>query len=210
MEFNIDSGRFIIPIYSLDDKQEKYFNGTGFIVGDYLITAGHVSCNEGDLFVIYDDCEYKLPIPIYEKYCSIEDGIKHDLSIYKVNFAISPLTLCTIEFEGKVYGELFGYSFNNAKMSLCVDRKEVRVNDFAYSYAYLRPLRLLNCYSYSPAIGEKGNSGCPVINDKNEVIGMLICIAGQNNNAVEGILVKAIYIQKVIDSLIRDNSIADE
>ncbi|MFR9671170.1 MAG: hypothetical protein SNH16_07760 [Rikenellaceae bacterium] len=210
MEFNTDLARFVIPIYSLDDKQEKYFNGTGFIVGDYLITAGHVSYNEGGLFVIYDDCKYKLPRPIYEKYCSIEDGIKHDLSIYKVDFVTSPLTLCTTEFAGKVQGELFGYSFNDVEMNLCVDREEVRINDFAYSYAYLRPLRLLNCYSYSPAIGKKSNSGCPVMNDKREVIGMLVCIAGQNKNAVEGILVKATYIQEVINSLIRNNSITDE
>lgn len=205
-----DINRFIVPIYTLDDNQGLYFNGTGFVIGDYLITAGHVSHDEGDLFVVYDDCKYKLQNPIYEEYCKTDDGVKHDLTLYKVDFVKSPLKLCINEFSGKIYGELLGYSFNDEEKKICVDRVMVRINNFAYCYSYVHPLKLLNCYSFSPAVGQKGNSGCPVINDKNEVVGMFIGIFGQNPKAVEGIIIKAAYIQEVIDDYIRSKDSINE
>ncbi|MFR9546356.1 MAG: serine protease [Rikenellaceae bacterium] len=195
---------YIVPIFTKTLNQEKEFNGTGFIVEDLLITASHVTINQSLLYVVFEDKEYKLEQPIYEVFFDI-DGEKHDLSIFRLHFVYSDLVLEDLPIEDKTEGYLFGYSFDEKMNTLCVDRGTIRLRSFAYSYRSIKPTKLINCYSFEPAIGKKGNSGCPVFGRNGKIYGMHIGSSGFNQHSISGVLIKASYITGKINSLKQNN-----
>lgn len=192
-----DSIKYVVPIYIVNSAGEKEFNGTGFIVENLLITAGHVTINEKILIIKFNNNEYTLNDPLYEKYDqNINGNIKHDLSIYRIDFAHSSLSFAENEITDKMKCELYGYSYD--EQILCADSKIIMVRDFAYDYTKRPPLRLNNSSLFSPNSGKRGNSGCPIFNNEGKIIGMLTGSIGQIIYAEEGILIKGNYISEII------------
>lgn len=87
---------YIVPIYTADNEQS--FSGTGFVLNDILITAGHVPhpgdyifIKVGDKFIsraIYDLIRIVRP-------GAVADGDNPDIAIYHIPGVESPLELAT-------------------------------------------------------------------------------------------------------------------
>lgn len=91
-----DYSDYIVPIYS--SAKEQSFCGTGFVLNNMLITAGHV-VHPGGYIYLKDDNEFILKT-IYDLVCIERPGNKaneqdKDIAIYSIPGLKSPLVLST-------------------------------------------------------------------------------------------------------------------
>lgn len=194
---------YIVPIYV-----EGKYNGTGFIVEDYLISAAHVvKDNPAEVLFIYHDKEIKLcKYDVYEYHdfrnghALMDDNIKTDLVIYHIpaKFEIhSNLILSMNSALGKSC-QYMGYNEDTKGNIIEVNYKDIHIVDDAAIGDNNNPtIEKINCYTSDKSVLEEGNSGGPIfLNEK--IAGMLYASKVYGN---EDRFIQSFYIQMVIDKL---------
>lgn len=193
-----DSNKFIVPIYEIT-KDGYYFNGTGFIVDKYLISAGHVFEDGLKYSYLFENVHYDLSEKAFFREYEIDENPHKDLQIFTINDLGSPYIFFKDEYIDRQKVFLHGYSYNDEAQIMSVDEHEVAIRTFAFNYVKeIRPLKLDNCISYEEPCGKKGNSGCPLIHN-NIIYGMNIGEAGQNPQSIFGRAIRSTYIIDIIN-----------
>lgn len=193
-----DSDKFIVPIYEIT-KDGHYFNGTGFIVDKYLISAGHVFEEGSKYSYLFEDIYYDLSEKVFFREYEIDENPHKDLQIFMIENLESPYTLFNDEYIDRQKAYLYGYSYNDEEQTTNIDEHEITIRTFAFNYVKeRRPLKLDNCISYEEPCGKKGNSGCPLIHN-NIIYGMNIGEAGQNPQSTLGRAIRSTYIIDMIN-----------
>ena len=171
--------KYIVPILASNESELSRNNywGTGFIVGEYLITAGHVVNDFKYIGYIFEDIIHPLPTPCVNELGCRENGryklidmntlIKEDLAIFKIGDCGSPLQF---GFKDEDMVCMYhGYSFVDNSNSIKVDHIDAI------------PLRTLskdrkkdiNCKFLNNIDLDNGNSGGPLF-DGDKIVGMLV------------------------------------
>ena len=167
--------KYIVPIFtskeSKDEPSPDDYCGTGFIVGNYLITAGHVVYGFKYVWYKFDGRFYLLPkfevceLGRYEenRYNRIDKDmiIKEDLAIVEIGDCDSPLKFgIQDEDMSCVY---HGYSFKDGAIK--EDHINIDLN--------IKRDKFINC-KYSKYLDfVSGNSGGPIFNG-DCIVGMLV------------------------------------
>ena len=177
-------------------KHDVQHVGTGFIVGEYLITAGHVVEDQGyDYFYRFKKKDYLLNKLLYWKYHHIEKSFdeEQDLAIFKIDNLGSPYRLNS---SGLIYGERI-YRCCGYAPGFSDDKGEF-VNENRIDIVVPHKPNILN--GRFPCI-EVGRSGGPVIKD-NIVYGMLVRDY-HTTSQYEGFqtFISGSYIGKVLKSI---------
>lgn len=163
---------YIVPIY-----YEGEFNGSGFIVGNRLITAAHVVVSKEKVcFFLYKDKRtsigpennmlYEYPIT---KSNQGQNNRYLDLAIYKTDI-VSSLELCKPNIDNTCTYQ--GYSDVSLQLDI-YDNIKLDDKDWYYPLEEEKPIRINNTYI---AIGGKtkgGNSGGPLFQG-DYVVGMFV------------------------------------
>lgn len=164
---------YIVPIY-LDKK----YNGTGFIVGNMLITAAHVLESKdnvcyflyrGDKIVIGPDNNIIFEYP-KTKVKQGQNNKYWDLAMYELDNIVSPLELREPNLSEKCLYQ--GYSDSTLKMNVYSD---IILNNNAYYYPSeydAKPIPITNCCISQIGKCKSGNSGGPLFQG-DYVVGML-------------------------------------
>ncbi len=193
--------RIVFPIYNGNG-----FNGSGFIIGEYLITASHVV--NDNLFSSYYICngkKKKLNKLLYKEYRKDDGSIAEDLAIYQVEPIDNNIGLETDLFVGdSILGEMFGFSWDEGIDKLSKDSGTTKI------YKTCRSLDnniLDNCYSTNSSIAKSGNSGCPFVMD-DKVVGMFIRNQYlRNGRLLCDMLIRSTYISLIVALLGSDKEI---
>lgn len=169
----MNKNKYIVPIYC-----DNEFNGTGFIIGNLLITAAHVVETEKNICFFHfnrkkieigpeNNLIFEYP---KEKSMQGHDNIFLDLAIYQLSGINSPLELrmpslkdiCTYQ----------GYSDSSLLMDL-YDNIRLDDKDWYYPLEKEKPIRINNTYLSVMGICKKGNSGGPLFQGE-YVVSMLV------------------------------------
>ena len=164
---------YIVPIF-----HRGVFNGTGFIVGNMLITAAHVVVSEeslcyflfgGEKITIGPDNNMIFEYP-KGKEKQGKDNKYWDLAIFQLDNNYSPLELCIPNMtESCTY---FGFTDSTLKVNTYTD---VILENHAYYYPpeyEAKPVHIDNCYISVIGKCTHGNSGGPLFQG-NGIVGML-------------------------------------
>lgn len=188
---------YIVPIYFNGD-----LNGTGFIVGNKLITAAHVIALEdssfsflfrGEMMIIGPEKNNIFEYP-KEKGRQGHNNIYWDLAVYKLDDIVSPLELRKPNSTEKCLYQ--GYSDSTLQMNSYSD---IILNNNAYYYPPeydAKPIPINNCCISQIGKCKPGNSGGPLFQG-DYVVGMLS--GGQQLfNLSWDRIIKADYIHHII------------
>ncbi len=179
--------KFIVPILASNESElsDNDYRGTGFIIDEYLITAGHVVNGftyfgykfEGKIHTISNPCVNELGERENDRYkqIGIDTLIKEDLAIFKIENCGSPLQL---GFKDEDISCIYhGYSFEDNSIIV-----------FHINAIPLRSLRkdrkkVLNCKYLNNIDLDYGNSGGPLFYD-DKIVGMLVS-GGETKNGIK-------------------------
>ena len=163
---------YIVPIY-YEDK----FNGSGFIVGNLLVTAAHVVVSEisvfsflfrGQKITIGREKNFIFEYP-KNKDMQGKENRYWDLAVYKLDNIVSPLELR----EPNLVEECFYQGYSDS--TLRVDSYSIVLNNNAYYYPIeydTKPIPINNCCISQIGKCKPGNSGGPLFQG-DYVVGML-------------------------------------
>lgn len=164
---------YIVPIY-----YEGEYNGSGFIVGNVLVTAAHVARSEksaisilykGQKIIIGPEKNIIFEYP-KEKGMQGQNNRYLDLAMYKLDTIVSPLELREPNFAEKCLYQ--GYSDSTLQM---VSYSNIILSNNAYYYPSgydAKPIPITNCYISQIGKSKHGNSGGPLLQG-DYVVGML-------------------------------------
>ena len=171
-EYYMSYLEYVVPIYC-----EKDFKGTGFIIGNTLITAAHVTIKKDNEchflyrskeIIIGPDNNILFEYP-NDKIKQGQDNLYWDLAIYWLDNINSPIKLREPNWaDFCIYR---GYSDSTSQMDIC---RDIKLDNNAYYYPPddAKPIRINNCYISEKGKCTHGNSGGPLFQG-DSVIGML-------------------------------------
>lgn len=191
---------FVVPIYN-----ERDFVGTGFILGNYLLTAAHVVKDLSHPIFIFENRKYHLRkcdvrFFMYDKY----SADRNDLAIYEVCIN-SQLRLST-SFNNNDTCCYVGFSYSEENKQVLENTYSgIRIiHEYAYSTTndHSKRRRYNNCWTCSPSCVE-GNSGGPLFQGE-EIIGLYIASLRLPPSfiALEDYYIKGDYIKSIIDMIV--------
>lgn len=164
---------YVVPIYF-----EGEFNGTGFLVGESLITAAHVVVSvesenyflfRGNKIIIGPENNLIFDYPHKERKQG-KDNLYWDLAVFSLNDIFSPLELYSPQMKEKCL--YHGYTDSTLEMNTYTD---IVLDNNAYYYPpeyKSKPIRITNCYISVIGKCTHGNSGGPLFQGT-RVVGML-------------------------------------
>ena len=164
---------YIVPIFC-----EDCLNGTGFIVGNTLITAAHVvisksnDCSfvyEGEYYCFGPDNNLFYEYP-EEKSKQGQNSIYRDLAIYKLDDIDSALELHALDIDTPCVYQ--GYSDSATQMDI-YDNIKLDGKDWYYPLGEKKPICINNTFISIGGKCKGGNSGGPLFQG-NYVVGMLV------------------------------------
>ena len=167
---------FVVPI--MGQAQQ----GCGFFVGNYFITAGHVlEESKLPLSIIYDGKQILLnestAIEVNYSKELTGDESETDFALFALNGINSPLKLA--DYKPSIGQELRCFTYDTVVYkdetpnipAIFANREEIVTVDCK---AVVREEALGNFFACDiNSILKKGNSGCPVIDSDNNVVGIL-------------------------------------
>lgn len=164
---------YIVPIFIKDN-----LNGTGFIVGNKLITAAHVIISKENVCqYIYNGREFLISPDnnmLFEYPGAIknqgQNNLYMDLAVYKLNNIDSSLELEKPNVNTPCVYQ--GYSDSTTKMDF-YDNIKLGDKDWYYPLEEKGPIRINNTYISIGGKCKGGNSGGPLLQGK-YVVGMLV------------------------------------
>lgn len=204
-ELDFDKGEdFIVPIHS--KREKSYHCGCGVIVGNYLVTAGHVAKEKTtgallhNIFVLFDNdfIELKDDDIVYDGRQNEDvDGIHDDLIIYRFKEVISPFCLKDDELRETLHLYTKTFDYDSSQDNLHLSGTECNVLSLQSSSSD-NTNQWLNCFVVNnPSTYKEGNSGCPVYRKQN-VYGILLKKKNIANCDRCYTFMKASYIAKKI------------
>ena len=165
---------YIVPIF-----EDNEYNGTGFIVHNYLITAAHVvkknGCSyaflyQGNVMGIDSKKIFLYEYPMDKSLQGLNNRYL-DLVVYKFNNIFSPLVFRTPDLKAHCIYQ--GYSYSNSILHFnSYDNIFVKDHDW-YTPDGGETIRINNTYLSTIGKCESGNSGGPLIQG-DMVVGMLV------------------------------------
>ena len=168
----MERSNYIVPIYC-----EGEFNGTGFIVGNRLITAAHVVVSKENVcFFLYKDNRINIGPDnnVFYEYPVIksiqgQNNQYQDLAIYKLDI-VCPLELSKPNMN--ISCSYQGYSDANLQLDI-YDNIKLDDKDWYYPNEEKPPIRINNTYIAIGGKSKGGNSGGPLFQE-DSVVGMLV------------------------------------
>ena len=191
--------KYIVPIYNDAD-----FQGTGFIVNNYFITAAHVVKDLSHPIFIFEGNKIRLQpdskiLLTYDK----NKEEREDLAIFKVKI-LSSLSLSSENVSSKICCYQ-GYSYVEEKKQLTenIYNNIMILHEHAYSVAsfHTEPIKYRNCITCTPSCCE-GNSGGPLFQDE-KIVGMYFSSykLPPSYRSVEDYYIKGSYINNILNKI---------
>ncbi len=172
--------KYVVPILASNEHDKLTdcdYNGTGFIVGEYLITAGHVVAGfnyvgykfDGKIHLLSKLDFLELGIKEYSRYnqISIDTSLKEDMALFKIGECGSPLRFSFKEEDMSCM--YYGYSLKNDS-TVVVDRID---SILISSELNTGNKTAINCKELKCNAFHRGNSGGPLFHD-DLIVGMLV------------------------------------
>lgn|GEM_PF-919170 len=149
-----------------NELEKSVHNGNGVLVGDLLITAGHVVKKGSDHTFRFNDHIFKLK-DLEEIFISTaKENYEYDLAVYKISGINSPLTLSPKKPE--INHILTSKSYSMGKGYIACDATVIDTSEESGLY-----------YGVETSVSLKeGSSGSPLF-DGNQVFGIIV--AGNND-----------------------------
>lgn len=204
----MDYKKYIVPIYtSKEPKSEPSVSncyGTGFIIGKYLITAGHVVDGFDYVWYKFDGFYHQLTNPIdFElgreecyriEQLNAETTIRVDLAIYEIGECGSPLQLGW--FRKGITCVYYGYTLTDNSVQECFFESLPLYKNIRHNDLILANCNFLECKDIVP-----GNSGGPLL-DENKVVGMVVADYKRQDGTLKGCCsLSSLYIRYKLSSL---------
>ena len=189
---------YIVPIFMKDE-----LNGTGFIVGNTLITAAHVVISKenvchflyrGNNISVGPDNIFLYEYP-KEKCLQGLGNIYLDLAIYNLENLDSPLELRKPQMSDPCFYQGYSDSLHiDTYTNLYLDNR-----DWYYPSQEEKPISIINTYISGNGRCKKGNSGGPLFQGKH-IVGMLVGNQQYQNFSMDR-YIKSDYISETISNL---------
>lgn len=189
---------YIVPIYC-----EEEFNGTGFIVGNKLITAAHVVISKENVcYFLYKEKRisigpdnnilYEYP---KEKGLQGKNELYLDLAVYKLGKVDSPLELGNLQMSDPCFYQGYSSPFQiDTFTNLYLDDK-----DWYYQSQEEKHIPVRNTYTVLNGQCKNGNSGGPLFQGE-YIVGMLVGYQQYQSFSMDR-YIRSDYISETISKL---------